>query len=88
MKTPRISILTHDIGGGTFTNLCMALVHGFKELGVDCNLVVLDASPEELARYPDISITTLNVKRTVFSLLATVRFLRQYQPDILFSMPW
>ncbi|XGV94333.1 MAG: glycosyltransferase (plasmid) [Leptolyngbya sp. BL-A-14] len=88
MKTLRISILTHDIGGGTFTNLCTALVRGFKELGVDCNLVVLDASPQELAQYSDISITTLNVKRTAFSLLPTVRYLREYQPDVLLPMPW
>jgi glycosyltransferase involved in cell wall biosynthesis len=88
MKIPKISILTHDISGGTFTNLCTALVRGFKELGVNCNLVVLDASPEELARYPDIPITTLNVKRTAFSLLATVRYLREHQPDVLLPMPW
>jgi len=77
MKMPKISLLTHDISGGTFTNLCTALVRGFKELGADCNLVVLDASPDELARYPDLSITTLNVKRTAFSLPATVRYLRE-----------
>jgi len=88
MKMPKISLLTHDISGGTFTNLCTALVRGFKELGADCNLVVLDASPDELARYPDLSITTLNVKRTAFSLPATVRYLREYQPDVLLPMPW
>ncbi|XHX79783.1 MAG: glycosyltransferase [Stenomitos frigidus ULC029] len=88
MKTPKISILTHDISGGTFTNLCTALVRGLRELGADCRLVVLDASPEELARYPDLVITTLKVKRTAFSLLATVRYLRQEQPDVLLPMPW
>lgn len=88
MKTPKISILTHDISGGTFTNLCTALVRGFQELGVDANLVVLDASTEELTRYPDIPIVTLNVKRTAFSLGATVRYLRDYQPEVLFPMPW
>jgi glycosyltransferase involved in cell wall biosynthesis len=88
MSTPRISILTHDISGGAFTNLCMALVRGFQELGVDCNLVILDATDQELAKYPDIPIVTLNVKRTTFSLMATVRYLRAYQPDILLPMPW
>jgi glycosyltransferase involved in cell wall biosynthesis len=88
MKTPKISILTHDISGGTFTNLCTALVRGFRELGVDANLVVLYASAEELSRYPDIPIVTLNVKRTALSLGATVRYLRQYQPDVLLPMPW
>lgn len=88
MKTPKIAILTHDIGGGTFTNLCTALIRGFQELGAECQLVVLDASEEELSRFPEIPIVTLNVKRTAFSLGATVRYLRQYQPDVLFPMPW
>lgn len=88
MSAPRISILTHDISGGAFTNLCTGLVQGFRELGVDCNLVILYASDEELAQYPDIPIVTLNVKRTTLSLPATVRYLREYQPDIILPMPW
>ncbi len=87
MKT-KVSILTHDISGGTFTNLCTALVRGMNELGVDANLVILYASPEELARYPDIPIVTLNVKRTAFSLGATTRYLREYHPDVILPMPW
>lgn len=88
MKPLKISILTHDIGGGTFTNLCTALIRGFQELGAECQLVVLDATEAELSRYPDIPIVTLNVKRTVLSLLPTVRYLQEYQPDVLFPMPW
>ncbi len=88
MKRFKVSILTHDISGGTFTNLCTALVRGMNELGVDANLVILYASPEELARYPDIPIVTLNVKRTAFSLGATARYLRDYQPDVILPMPW
>jgi glycosyltransferase involved in cell wall biosynthesis len=88
MIAPRISILTHDISGGAFTNLCTTLVRGFQELGVNCNLVILYASDEELAKYSDIPIVTLNVKRTTFSLMATVRYLQEYQPDIILPMPW
>ncbi len=88
MSVPKISILTHDIGGGTFTNLCTALVRGFQELGANCQLVVLKASDEEMARYPDVPIVSLNVQRTAFSLQPTVRYLRAYQPDLLFPMPW
>ncbi|MBW4691350.1 MAG: glycosyltransferase [Lyngbya sp. HA4199-MV5] len=88
MKALKVSILTHDISGGTFTNLCIALVRGFQELGVDSNLVVLNATPEELARYPDVSIVTLDVKRTAFSLWATARYLRDYKPDVMLPMPW
>jgi glycosyltransferase involved in cell wall biosynthesis len=88
MNKLKIAILTHDIGGGAFTNLCLALMRGFMELGVDCTLVILDASDEVLARYPDIPIVTLNVKRTKFSLMATVRYLREYQPDVILPMPW
>ncbi|EKQ68642.1 glycosyltransferase [Leptolyngbyaceae cyanobacterium JSC-12] len=88
MKAPRVSVLTHDISGGTFTNLCTALVRGFQELGAECNLVVLDATEAELSKFPDVPIVTLNVKRTAFSLPATVRYLREYQPDVLLPMPW
>jgi glycosyltransferase involved in cell wall biosynthesis len=88
MGTQRVSILTHDIGGGTFTNLCTSLIRGFQELGVESNLVILDASDEELARFPDIPIVKLKVKRTAFSLGATIRYLREYQPDVLLPMPW
>jgi glycosyltransferase involved in cell wall biosynthesis len=48
----------------------------------------LYASDDELARYPDIPIVTLNVKRTTFSLLATIRYLKEYQPDVILPMPW
>jgi len=85
---PKISILTHDISGGAFTNLCTALVRGFQELGVDCHLVILDATDEELAKYPDLPIVTLNVKRTMFSLMATIRYLSANQPDVILPMPW
>jgi glycosyltransferase involved in cell wall biosynthesis len=88
MKSLKISILTHDIGGGTFTNLCAALIRGFQELGAECQLVVLNASEDEIARYPDITIISLGVKRTSLSLLPTVRYLKEYQPDMLFPMPW
>lgn len=88
MSKPKISILTHDISGGAFTNLCIALVRGFQELGVDCQLVLLYASDVELAKYADIPIVTLNVKRTTFSLPATIRYLKEYQPDVLLPMPW
>ena len=88
MSKPKISILTHDISGGAFTNLCIALVRGFQELGVDCQLVLLYASDAELAKYADIPIVTLNVKRTTFSLPATIRYLKEYQPDVLLPMPW
>lgn len=88
MSALKLSILTHSLNGGAFTNICPALVRGFQELGVDCSLVLLHATTEELARYPDLPIVTLNVERTSFSLWATVRYLREYQPDIMISMPW
>lgn len=88
MNRPKVSILTHDIGGGTFTNLCTDLVRGFLELGVDSQLVILYASDAELARYPEIPIVSLKVKRTASSLPATVRYLREHQPDVLLPMPW
>jgi glycosyltransferase involved in cell wall biosynthesis len=84
----KIALLTHDISGGSFTNLCTALARGFQEQGDLCEVVVLNASAEEIANYPDITIVTLNVRRTAFSLPATVRYLREHQPDVVLSMPW
>lgn len=88
MSALKLSILTHSLNGGAFTNICPALMRGFQELGIDCELVLLHATAEELARYPDIRIVLLNVKRTSFSLWTTVRYLREHQPDIMISMPW
>lgn len=88
MNMPKISILTHNIAGGVFTNLSSALVRGFKELGADCNVVVLNASEEDLSKCGDLPVVSLNVKRTTFSLLAMVKYLQEYQPDILLPMPW
>jgi glycosyltransferase involved in cell wall biosynthesis len=88
MNAPKVSILTHDIGGGTFTNLCTDLVRGFEELGVKSQLVILDASDAELARFPEMPILPLKVKRTAFSVPATVSYLQKYQPDVLLPMPW
>lgn len=87
MSAFKISILTHDIGGA-FTNLCVSLVRGFQKLGVNCNLVVLDAIDEDLARYSGIPIITSNLKRTTVSLLVTVRYLQEYQSDVILPMPW
>ena len=88
MSTPKVAILTHDISGGTFTNLCTALIRGWQKLGIDCHLVILDASDEEISRFPDIPIVSLNVKRTAFSLFPTIKYLKKYQPDVLLPMPW
>jgi glycosyltransferase involved in cell wall biosynthesis len=88
MSVLKLSILTHSLNGGAFTNICPSLVRGFQELGIDCNLVLLHATPDELALYPDLPIITLDVKRTSFSLWATVRYLKEYQPDIILPMPW
>ncbi len=88
MNAPKVSILTHDIGGGTFTNLCTDLVRGFQALGAETHLVILNASETELARFPEMPIVPLKVKRTASSLPATVRYLRDYQPDVLLPMPW
>lgn len=88
MTAPKISILTHDIGGGAFTNLCTDLVRGFQELGAETHLVILDATENELARFPELPIVPLKVKRTAFALPATVRYLREHQPDVLLPMPW
>lgn len=88
MNINKVAILTHDIAGGAFTNLGTSLARGFKELGVSCDLVVLNASNEEKAPYADINIVTLNTRRTAFSLVPITRYIKKQKPDIIFPMPW
>lgn len=88
MHTKKVSILTHDISGGAFTSLGTALARGFQELGVNCEFVVLKATQAEKERYPDLNLVTLNAQRTAFSLLPTIRYLKQSKPDVIFPMPW
>ena len=57
-------------------------------MGVQCNLVILNASDEEISRYPDIPIISLNVKRTAFSLFSTIKYIKQNHPDVILPMPW
>ncbi|NEO98890.1 MAG: glycosyltransferase [Symploca sp. SIO2E9] len=88
MTIKKVAILTHDMQGGAFTNLCTVLARGFQELGVNCDLVILHASNEEKAKYPDINLVTLNTRRTAFSLMPTVHYIRKYKPDVILPMPW
>jgi len=89
MIPKKVAIFTHGIEGGTFTNIGTALTRGFKELGVSCcDLVVLNATNEEKAKYPDVNVVSLNVTRASFSLLPLVRYIRKEKPDVIFPMPW
>ena len=88
MSCSKVAILTHDISGGPFKNLATALARGFQELGTSCDLVILNASDEEKAQYPDVNIVTLNARRTTFSLLPVVRYIQEQKPDVIFPMPW
>lgn len=88
MGIKRIAILTHDLEGGAFTALGTALAQGFQELGVGCDLVILNPSEAVKARYPNLNIVSLNVSRTSTSLGAVVRYLRERRPDVMLPMPW
>lgn len=89
MKQKKIALFIHGIENGTFTHLASALIRGFNELGVEsCDLVVLNATQEEKAMYPDINIISLDAERASFSLMPMVRYLREHKPDVVFPMPW
>lgn len=88
MKAKKVAIFFHGIEGGTFTNLAITLARGFKELGVSCDLVVLNASDEEKARYPDVNVVALNAPRAVLSPVSLIRYIREQKPDVIFPMPW
>ncbi len=87
MKLKKVAIFTHGIKRGPFTRLGTTLARGFQEAGVDCDLVVLQATEEQKAKYPDINVISLKVKRAVFSCLPLIKYLQQQQPEIVFAMP-
>ncbi len=85
----KVAIFIHGLEVGTFTNIATALIRGFKELGVSyCDLVVLNATNEEKAKYPDINIVSLDAGRATFSLMPLIYYLRKHKPDVIFPMPW
>ena len=88
MGIQKIAILTHDIEGGAFSNLSTSLARGFNQLGVDSEVVVLNATEEAKLRYPDVHVVSLNAKRTILSLQQTMNYMREQQPDVIFPMPW
>lgn len=89
MYPRKIAIFIHGIESGNFTRISAALIRGFKEMGIsDCDLVVLNATEEEKALYPDINIISLDVKRATYSLLPLTRYIREASPDVIFPMPW
>ncbi|MGD1921835.1 MAG: hypothetical protein ACFCAD_24865 [Pleurocapsa sp.] len=86
-KPKQVAIFTHGIKRGPFARLGTTLSRGFQERGVDCDLVILQTTPAQLAKYPDVNVVPLNVKRAAFSLLPLVKYLRDKQPEIVFAMP-
>ena len=89
MYPRKIAIFIHGIESGNFTRISAALIRGFKEMGIiDCDLVVLNATEEEKALYPDINIISLDVKHATYSLLPLTRYIREASPDVIFPMPW
>lgn len=89
MYPRKIAIFIHGIESGNFTRISAALIRGFKEMGIiDCDLVVLNATEEEKALYPDINIISLDVKHATYSLLPLTRYIRKASPDVIFPMPW
>jgi glycosyltransferase involved in cell wall biosynthesis len=89
MIAKKIAIFTHSIENGTFAHISSSLIQGFKELGVSqCDLVVLNATDEEKANFPDINVISLNAGPATYSLMKLVRYLREHKPDVIFPMPW
>ena len=89
MYPKKVALFIHGIEAGTFTRISTALIRGFKEMGVEeCDLVVLNATAEEKAQYPDINVVSLDVKHATYSLLPLTRYIREAAPDVIFPMPW
>ncbi len=89
MNPKKVAIFIHSVENGTFTHIATNLIRGFKDLGVtQCDLVVLNATEEEKANFPDINVISLDAGPATYSLMKLVRYLREHQPDVIFPMPW
>jgi glycosyltransferase involved in cell wall biosynthesis len=88
MGIQKIAILTHDVEGGTFANLATTLAMGFTQLGLNCDVVVLNVTEETRQRYPSVNIVSLNARRTILSIPHIRRYIREHQPNVVFPMPW
>jgi hypothetical protein len=88
MGAQKIAIFTHGIRRGPFARLATTLAKGFAKLGVDCEVVVLNATEEEKSRYPEVKVHSLNAPKATFSLIPLIKYLKTAQPDVVFSMPW
>lgn len=88
MSCQKLTIFTHGIKRGPFAALGTTLSRGFKDLGYDCDLVVLNATAEEKQRYPHVNTISLDISRAALSLWPLVRYMQAHNPDIIFSMPW
>ena len=88
MKPCHVAIFTEGMSIGPFRIIAACLARGFKEMGISCDVVVLKATDDERAQFPDLNIISLDSRRAIFSLPGLVAYLRKMTPDVLFSMPW
>jgi glycosyltransferase involved in cell wall biosynthesis len=88
MGIRKIAILTHNVEGGAFANLSTSLARGFNQIGIDSDVVVLNATEKGRLQYPDVRVVSLDAKRTILSVQQTMRYIREQKPDVIFPMPW
>ena len=88
MRARKAAIFTYRFSVATFREISTALARGLQEAGWRCDLIVLDARPEDTARYPEVNVISLGVGRALAGLLPLVRYLRRERPDVLYAMPW
>ena len=90
MSVKKIAIFTHSVNlkDGPFTHISTTLALGFQELGIACDVLVLNVTEEDKARYPNINVINLNTKRASASFLALIRYMREQKPDVILPMPW
>ncbi|NJR74215.1 MAG: glycosyltransferase [Scytonema sp. CRU_2_7] len=89
MSQTSIAIFTWGLDGGAFTNLPVALVKGFWNLGVrDLYILYLSKGPAEDITFPEgVKLVSLGVERSMASPIALSRFLKTAKPDVLIAMP-
>ena len=85
-RHPHISLFIPDLTGGGAERVTVNLARGMSELGLDVDLLVVNAVGPYLAHVPeDVNLVDLGTRRTSLSVFALRDYLRSHQPPVLLT---
>jgi len=86
MKKRLITLFTGILGGGGAERVMATLANEFNRAGFEVDLVLVNQAGSYLNDLdPGINVVNLASRRTLYSLLPLIRYLRKRRPEVLFS---